>query len=470
MNEVFLEAVGPIVVKEVRQGLRAKVFAICFGLLLFACLVTALFAAAEVRDSHGVALGPQYLTLFLSGVGIICFFVIPYTAYRSMAREREEETWVLLALTGLSSRRIVHGKTASALTQAVLYASAGAPFMVFSYFLNGVDLPTLLLELFLAACMAVFLTSCAVALGTEGHTRQGRAAVHFFVLGLLGAATFAALAFGANMARKGGAWLDEATFLVFSICFPLLLLSTSALVLEGAAAGLCLASDASARGARLVLLGQLVVVVSATFLGVALMPSTANDLAAAFSVMTSLFLAGFGFFAISERDGHPRSQPRPGWLTGGALRGWKLVTLALVGTTVAWAALHLLKFDSANPKHWSVLLAAPLYVGLYLSLAVLAGRLTPLRRLGEPVATRLAFVILVAAAAVLSPVVAMLAGERNNDRLFNALNPIIGMVNMTERFERRYAAPILVLLFGLWAFCSLVAWAVLKRRDGSRLG
>ena len=157
MNERFLEAVGPIVVKEVRQGLRARVFAICFGLLLLACLTTSLVAAAEVREWDMQALGPRYLTLFLAGLSLLCFFVIPYTAYRSMAREREDETWVLLALTGLSSRRIVRGKVASALTQAALYSSAGAPFILFSYFLNGVDLPTLLIELCFAGCWAVFV-------------------------------------------------------------------------------------------------------------------------------------------------------------------------------------------------------------------------------------------------------------------------------------------------------------------------
>ena len=50
--ERLVETVGPIVVKEVRQGLRARVFAIFFGTLLVACLSMALIALAD-RKSVG---------------------------------------------------------------------------------------------------------------------------------------------------------------------------------------------------------------------------------------------------------------------------------------------------------------------------------------------------------------------------------------------------------------------------------
>ena len=49
LSERFVESVGPIVVKEVRQGLRAKVFALFFGSLLVVCLSMALVAVAGLR-------------------------------------------------------------------------------------------------------------------------------------------------------------------------------------------------------------------------------------------------------------------------------------------------------------------------------------------------------------------------------------------------------------------------------------
>ena len=85
---------------------------------------------------------------------MVHFFIIPYSAYRSLAREREDETWVLLILTGLGPRRILRGKVASFLVQAGLYASAVGPFLLFSYYLNGIDLPTILLVLGLGVSLA----------------------------------------------------------------------------------------------------------------------------------------------------------------------------------------------------------------------------------------------------------------------------------------------------------------------------
>ncbi len=472
-GERFLEAVGPIVVKEVRQGLRARVFAICFGLLLVACLVTSLVAAAEVREEAMATLGPQYLTLFLCGLAVVCFFVIPYTAYRSMAREREEETWVLLALTGLSSRRIVRGKVASAFTQALLYSSVGAPFILFSYFLNGVDLPTLVLEVFFAACWAFALTSIAVALGTEGHSRIGRALTHFLVLGILGAATVGGMAFGASFAREGSRWLGQDGFVVFCFVFPTALLTTSVLITEGAAAGLSLASEASVKGARLVFAGQLVVAIAATYLAVSATPSTSRDLVSGFSVMSSMFLAAFGFFSVSERDGFPRTQPNPGWLTAGALRGWGLTQVGLIVMTAAWFGLYLLIPDASTSyraeRHLYSLLAAPLYAGLYLSVAAVLGRWPPFASLGQPLATRTAFLASVLVAAVMSPVVALMMGERANDKVANAFNPIFGMVNFLERMQERHAVPILMLLGLAWFVWSAIAWVVLARRDTKRI-
>jgi ABC-type transport system involved in multi-copper enzyme maturation permease subunit len=471
VNERFLEAVGPIVVKEVRQGLRARVFAICFGLLLLACLITSLVAAADNADWDRSSLGPQYLTLFLSGLSLVCFFVIPYTAYRSMAREREDETWVLLALTGLSSRRIVRGKVASALTQAILYSSAGAPFILFSYFLNGVDLPTLLVEITFASVWAVFVTSVAVALGTEGHSRLGRSLVHFLVLGLLGAGTFSAIAFGANLARKGAYLLNEDGFVIFCCIFPVVVLATAVLVLEGAAAGLSLASEATAKGPRLVILSMLVVAIMGTYLGVSFDASSEKVIAPVASVFCSLFLVGFGFFAVSGPDGRPRSQQEVTWLTAGALRGWKLTMGLLILQTIAWAGLFpLIQDRSRDDRMWNSIFAAPLYVGLYLSMAVVVGRITPLRKLGHPVATRLGFLGLVASAAVFFPVLAVITGDRANDRGWNLLNPIFGMVNYLERLDGQKARLGLVLLVAGWTISSLIAWFILKRKDGARIG
>jgi hypothetical protein len=473
-SERLVDAVGPIVVKEVRQGLRAKVFAICFGLLLFACLVVALIAA-EIEGREGETMGPKYLTLFSCGLGLVCFFVIPYTAYRSMAREREDETWVLLVLTGLSSRRIVRGKVASALSQAVLYSSAGAPFMLFSYFLNGVDLPTLGLVVLFASCWAIFLTSLAVALGTEGRSRIGRSLIHFLVLALLVAATVGGMAFGVNLAEKGSRWFAESGFQIFILFYVALTMSVSLLLVEGAAAGLSLATESSVGAVRAVLLMQHVVGIAATYLGMSLYPGARAGTATIGSLTTSLLLVAAGFFFVSEADGFPRANRGGGsWLTAGGLRGWRLIMLMLAADTIAWAALHRLAshgtYYGFNWDHHELaaMFAAPLYVGFYLSLAVVVGRLSSLRRLGEPLATRIAFFGAVLAAAVLSPVVAVISGKKAANVDYNHLNPIFGLVNFLDRADKDASqAGLMMLLIG-FLLMAPTAWLVLRRLDKVR--
>ena len=170
LGERFVESVGPIVVKEVRQGLRAKVFAIFFGSLLVVCLSMALVAVAQATESAGIAFGKDFFGGYLTALGAVTFFVIPFVAFRSMVRELEDETWVLLTLTGLGSISIVRGKWVSAMSQALLFGSACAPFVLFCYFLNGIDILQIVAALVLAAGWSAFLTSVGKALQPAAST------------------------------------------------------------------------------------------------------------------------------------------------------------------------------------------------------------------------------------------------------------------------------------------------------------
>ncbi|HSP77147.1 MAG TPA: ABC transporter permease, partial [Myxococcaceae bacterium] len=172
------DGLNPLVVKEVRQGLRTRVFWGSFGLMLLGCLVVSVGAYATVRERGFAEHGDDFFLAFYVCLGVVHFFIIPYNAYRSLAREREDETWVLLVLTGLGPRRILRGKVASYLVQAGLYASAITPFLLFSYYLNGIELPTILLVLVLGAAWLLFLTVVGVCVATLADGRMWRSLVH----------------------------------------------------------------------------------------------------------------------------------------------------------------------------------------------------------------------------------------------------------------------------------------------------
>jgi hypothetical protein len=464
--ERLAELAGPIVVKEVRQGLRARIFAIFFGLLLTGCLVVALIAAAEFDRRSNQDLGPEYFRLFLTALAIVEFFVIPYTAFRAMSREREDETWVLLVLTGLGARRIVRGKVSSALAQGLLYASACAPFVLFSYYLNGIDLPTVLVALVMAGAWSFLLVCVGVAAATQAHSRIGRALVHFLVLGVMLGATAAGIAWANVLAEDGGRVLrQELAVRILCLAMVVWAISTAYLASEGAASGLALLSENAAMGPRRALMVQVLIALAAA--GVVALLSGARDPSAAVagSVATALHLLVCGLFAFSEHDGFPPAFARAGFFSRpGALRSFLLVAVLLALSTAVWAFMYQ-RLGAGSTRNFRVLLAAPMFVFMYLSLGVLLGRLSPLKALGEPLATRLGFVIATALGVFVPMFLSVLTGHNANDRAMNVLNPIVALGRMDS--GRNGATTLMLggccaLLFGFLSF------TVLSTRDVER--
>ena len=65
-------------------------FWIFFGLMLLSCLVISLLAFATTQDFDNDGRG--YFFAYDVCLSLVQFFVIPYSAYRSMSRERDDET------------------------------------------------------------------------------------------------------------------------------------------------------------------------------------------------------------------------------------------------------------------------------------------------------------------------------------------------------------------------------------------
>ena len=58
------DRLNPLVVKEVRQGLRSRVFWVSFGLMLLACFILSLVAYAATRDAGLTTHGQGYFFAF----------------------------------------------------------------------------------------------------------------------------------------------------------------------------------------------------------------------------------------------------------------------------------------------------------------------------------------------------------------------------------------------------------------------
>ncbi|MFY1825404.1 ABC transporter permease [Myxococcus fulvus] len=468
------DRLNPLVVKEVRQGFRTRIFWACFGLMLLSCVVLALVAFVQTRDAAFSQFGQTYFFAFFVCLAVVHFFVIPYSAYRSLAREREDDTWVLLVLTGLGPRRILRGKVLSFLVQAALYASAVGPFLLFSYYLNGIALPTILVVLGLSAAWLVFLTVVAVCAATLADSRMGRGLLHFVVLGALGLAFVMALGIASALTDAADRLLHtDGVLLAMGICLGLMLLD-GWLLFEVAASRLSLSTEDYTRGPRRAVAAQMVVALVA---GLVLwwVDDKKHVVTEVFATLGTVHLTLVSLFMASDVDGQARAL-RAGtgpWslMRPGALRGFRLTVLLAVGWNVAWflAALYSEHTSSRSEPFRMVMAVMPAYSVLYLSLALLLGRMPKSDRFSSPAAVRLLFVAMVGVAAGLPPLFAEVVGLEAGDALINLLNPVVGVANFSSHDystglpEMSWA--MVGFLGGLALLCAFMADRVLAERE-----
>ncbi|MFO1065838.1 MAG: hypothetical protein U0892_18400 [Pirellulales bacterium] len=169
------ELMNPILVKEVRQSLKSRQFEISFGLTLLACIGwTFLFVFTRVPMIYYVPSGAQLLAGYLMILAVPLFVVIPFTAFRSLASEIEENTYELLSISALSAKQIIQGKMATSVLQIILYLSALTPCIMLTYLMRGVALQTLLLLVGMSAAVSVLLVSGGLLVGAVGRTKVGQ--------------------------------------------------------------------------------------------------------------------------------------------------------------------------------------------------------------------------------------------------------------------------------------------------------
>ncbi len=466
-GEKWLDRVSPIVIKELRQGLRGKIFAISFGLMLLVCLLVAVTAAATSASFDGQAkepVGAPYFAGFSVILALALCLVVPLNAFRATSAERAAETWSLLVLTGLGAPRIVLGKFGSQLVQAALYASAITPFVLFSYYLNGLELKTIGLTLLGIFSACLLFTSAAIAGAASTRTRGGRAAVQLiFLLGLgmfLLTGPWQFFLFGGIRGMRSGpgptlVWL-------FSLWLSI---SWTALFLSAAAARLSLPIDDHAKAPRLAFAAQ---VLGTLLLGCYAWDRTGRESEAAlgFGAMVFLQVVFSGPFLSTDWDGlAPRFRPPVAvpLLRPGARRGFLFVVAVTLLALGAVAGLISQSVDeSGKTRALATALAAVGYFILYLSLAIILTRGGLSEKLASPAMTRGAFYLLAAVGSVIPPILAaVMATGRWERSAFLLLSPPFGSWVF---FERYWGAAPMLALWTVAAGCALWAERILARR------
>jgi hypothetical protein len=157
----FPDRFSPMLVKELRQGMRARAFTGVFlGLqLLLGLLLLGAVLASDSERTGGVV-STMVFTFFVLAVVVIQ----PLRGMGALAGEMREHTIDLMVLTRLTSWRIVLGKWVAIVSQSLLLSVTFIPYLILRYFFGGMNL---LGELFFLLCLlglSVALTALTVGL------------------------------------------------------------------------------------------------------------------------------------------------------------------------------------------------------------------------------------------------------------------------------------------------------------------
>ncbi|MGB0991505.1 MAG: hypothetical protein ACPG32_03450 [Akkermansiaceae bacterium] len=156
----FPDKVNPMVVKELRQGLRGVSFVILFIAIQAALALILLTTAAAASYENAGNLISRIIFFFFS---VAVLVIQPLRGIPALSSEIKGNTIDLLCLTRLSAWRIAFGKWVSIISQSALILTAIIPYLILRYFFGDMQLFAEILMMF-----TVFLISCAFTAFTVG--------------------------------------------------------------------------------------------------------------------------------------------------------------------------------------------------------------------------------------------------------------------------------------------------------------
>lgn len=179
----FGDWLSPMLVKELRQGMRSRVFAAAFYLTQLLMILSTVFSlvAASRTDNATADIFGFLNGLFWFMVSVPLLFVMPLLGFGALHAEMKARTLELVFLTRLSAWRIVAGKWTALMAETLLLVCAILPYVILRYFLGGVDILEDLQGLFLLVVASALLTATTLAMSPY-ESKLLRA---LFVVGLI---------------------------------------------------------------------------------------------------------------------------------------------------------------------------------------------------------------------------------------------------------------------------------------------
>jgi len=151
------DALNPIVVKELRQAVKGRFIIVVLLVFLALQLATIGLYISDNPSGNNFSKGKDVFVTLYTFLMLACMLAVPAYAGIRFAAERSENNMDLLFITSLTPGAIIRGKFYAAFILALLIFSTSMPFLTFTYFLRGIDMPTIFVFL-LVGLLGVAIT------------------------------------------------------------------------------------------------------------------------------------------------------------------------------------------------------------------------------------------------------------------------------------------------------------------------
>ena len=212
---------SPILVKELRQGMRARVFVISF-LLLQVFLTVLVMGNVAAQDDRNALNTQDYF--FWVIVGFALLVLMPLRGLVTVSQEIRNRTMETIMLTRLTAWRVVFGKWSALFAQSLLFVSAVLPYVVLRYFVGGDDVVSDFEWIFILLWLSGILISASIAVSSLGN-----AVVRIIILiGIIVTTTTGAGDFSSTGFTGFPPWEIIGSLIIYGFFIPALLFELTA--------------------------------------------------------------------------------------------------------------------------------------------------------------------------------------------------------------------------------------------------
>ncbi len=157
---------SPILVKELRQGMRARVFVISFLMLQVFLVFLVLGNVAAQGDYSTLQFQNSFFWVI---VGFALLVLMPMRGLVTVSMEVKNHTLETIMLTRLTAWRVIFGKWSALFAQSLLFVSAVLPYVFLRYFVGGDDVVSDLKGLLFLLWLSGVLIAAGIAISAVGN-------------------------------------------------------------------------------------------------------------------------------------------------------------------------------------------------------------------------------------------------------------------------------------------------------------